>query len=607
MKSRLVTLVFIFIILPRTVTHAEDWVQDAHDAQRTGYTSEEPKTPWTWKWSFNGPDTNGGTGNHIYNAPFEARTISGGSNIYVPAGSRGIYALSKSNGQEIWHFTDASILATPAYHNGFVYAGGTNGTVYKINANTGTAQSLNIGNSISKAILFVDPFVFVVTDNGKLFKIDSTSLILVWSNPYVSNSTIATPASYSPSRDSIIFATDDLYVHAVKNSDGSRLWRVKPSDASITAGFPNDFEFGWPVIAEKHGIVFVRMRIEHDKMLTHGVFPSSQTATQELLTNSAGDQNLFALDLDDGTKAFIPAVGYGSTEDFINGNSYAAMGSQPVIKTWSNGDEVAYIHFRNGQRTGVDYRWDSHLGEMVLDSTTISGLPTGQLRFINSVRDEGGASYDKITDEQTPLTMAGNIIFNSHWAALSGHTINTTERNDDTKGLTLATKIKSTPLPNVMRAMRGPCENISKHTNASGMNYMTDGSRYFDGPGFFVYCNVADPPGWRFDPNQLTTGASNVYSAGFLPRYTYAADGLLVVEGNGGDISVFSHSGTIAPTVTAGPSPTPSRTPTPSPTPIPGDINGDTHVNAQDITALLLQLNFSIYQYNAIVANYGKY
>src|SRR5207237_644642 len=52
------------------------------------------------------------------------------------------------------------------------------------------------------------------------------------------------------------------------------------------------------------------------------------------------------------------------------------------------------------------------------------------------------------------------------------------------------------------------------------------------------------------------TPASSAYSQGILPRYTYVSDGLIVVEGNGGDLFVMKHSGTplnggVVPTVVA--------------------------------------------------------
>ncbi len=58
---------------------ASEWTQEAHDAQRTGFTLEEPQEPWSLAWTWNGPDANGGTGGHSYDAPRDAHTVTGGN------------------------------------------------------------------------------------------------------------------------------------------------------------------------------------------------------------------------------------------------------------------------------------------------------------------------------------------------------------------------------------------------------------------------------------------------------------------------------------------------------------------------------------------------
>ncbi len=74
-----------------------EWTQEAHDAQRTGFTIDEPAEPWTLAWSWNGPDANGGAGGHTYNAPKDAHTVTGGNFVYVPAGPAGLFGLRKSD------------------------------------------------------------------------------------------------------------------------------------------------------------------------------------------------------------------------------------------------------------------------------------------------------------------------------------------------------------------------------------------------------------------------------------------------------------------------------------------------------------------------------
>ncbi len=615
-KYRCKSILFITLVIYLFQTaqvFASDWSQDAGNAQRSGYTADDPglgsSINWKFLWSWNGADGNGGTGNHVYNAPKEARTVTGGNYIFVPAGNHGLYALTKSTGVPVWNTTATAFNGAPAYDAGFVYAGGANGLVYKINVLDGTFVTFNAQNPISKAILLVGQFVFAVTDDGHLYKVNTTTMTSAWANAYAANATVATLPSYSAKFDVVIFATDDLFVHAVNSSTGGVKWRVKPtvnspgdpfrSVATTINGTPvgTQFENGWPVIADNHEVVLLRMQLPPDYMLIHPgtttSFPSDQTVNQNWLRDNPQYKNLFALDLSTGTEKFIPAVGYGSTEDLISTQTegYGVMGTQPAVKVWPNGDEVAYMIFRNGQANPIDWRWDGHLGEMVLDNTTVPNLPTGNLRFIKSlVHKSEGDAYNDIVDEEVPITVAGNTVFNSHWAAAVGEMIDSASRNNKSAGLTFATGISTFRQPVFIRAIQTiSCKNTITHwtDSCTNLHYMTDGGRFFSGPAWWGYFGVSDPPGWKNDPALFNANSGTAYSAGFLPRYTYVANDLIVVEGNGGDIMVFKHSGTVAVSPSPIPVNSPSLTPTATLAFKNGDVNNDGKVDALDIKLTL--------------------
>lgn len=519
--------------VPTLPPPVSEWNQDAHDPQRTGYTPEDPKEPWTLLWTWNGPDSQGGTGNHFYNAPKDARTVIGGNHIYVPAGKTGLFALVLATGSPAWHLTNTGFNATPAYDpsTGDLYAGGTNGLFYKIDAASGKVlKTYQAGSPLNESMLLVGKYAYLVTDNGELHKVDINTMTRVWK--YTSGSTAATPPSYSASKNVIVFCTDDLYVHAVNNADGSQRWRVKPTPHN--AVFPYTFEGYWPVIADKHGIVFVRMNLGFDALWSGtlqgstggGVYPTTNQAIRQLLEANGGSlKNLFALSLDDGSESFVPAVGYGGVEDLLNGQPVLVTGPVPVIKLLPNGNEVAYSPFRNGQGNPPDGRWDSHMGEMVLDNSTVPGLVAGDMRFV-----QFDNSYTNITDEQTPLSAAGNSLFVAHWGA--SESVQIVDRSNNL-GLNFNKPITSQPNHPVIRRIQS-CSNFNPttHWTTCGLALMGD-NRYWDGPGWWVYWNVLDPP----------TPARSSYSEGILPRYTYVSNGLVIVEGNGGDLFVLRHSG----------------------------------------------------------------
>jgi hypothetical protein len=543
-QSKLLTFTLIlFLSSARFVagqTAVSEWTQDAHDAQRTGYTIEEPVEPWALLWSWNGPDASGGTGGHVYDAPPEARTVTGGSSIYVPAGGKGLFALAKQTGAQVWNIPSASFNAAPAYDsaNGWLFAGGADGKLYKINGSDGAIlQTYDAGSPLNKAVLLAGEFAYVVTDSGELHKVSMTDLSAAW--VYAANAPIATPPAYSPSRDAIIYATNDLFVHAVNNADGKVKWHVKPTPNR--AGFPYEMDGMWPVIAEKHGIVFVRMRLAHDALWSGpgkgSMYPTSNAETRALLESKPELKNLFALSLDTGAEAFVPAVGYGGVEALIKGKPYLDIGGVPVIRNLPDGTEAAYQVFRSGQGDPPDGRWDSHFGEMVLDDQMIPGLAAGDLRFIQTK-----GLYLHITDEQMPITMAGDTFFNAHWAASESAKI--LDRSAG-KGLTAADPIPTQRHPTVIRRMQA-CPNFDPvtHWTTCGLTLFEDG-RYWDGPGWWVYWNVIDP---------LTPRKDQADSAGILSRYTYVSDGLIVVQGNAGELSVFKY-GSSATAITQNPTP----------------------------------------------------
>jgi hypothetical protein len=538
-----------------------EWTQEAHDAQRTGYTAEEPQEPWSLAWTWNGADANGGTGGHTYNAPPDARTVTGGANLYVPAGAAGLFALRKTDGSQAWQLSTTAFNATPAYDpaTGYLYAGGADGKLYTIDGSTGSVLgTYTAGGALNKAMLLVGSSVYGLTDSGEMHKVNTGTMSRVW--VYTAGANTSTPAAYSAKAGVLIYCTADLYVHAVRDSDGGAQWRVKPT--SHTAADPYTFTGYWPVVAEQHGEVFVRLNLGADALWSGagqgtsggGVYPLTNADTRTLLqSNNGALENLFALDLKDGSPKFIPAVGYGGVEYRPNGSSslFLQSGPAPVVKVNGDGSEVAYIPFRSGQGNPPDGRWDSHMGEMMLDNTTIPGLAAGDLRFVDFPN-----SYVKITDEQTPFTMAGSTLLHAHWGASES-----TKILDRSAGLGLnaSAPITSQAHPAVIRRQQ-PCAsfNPQTHQTTCGLTLFGDG-RYWSGPGFWEYWNVMDPP----------TPSGSSYSAGLLPRYTYVSDGMIVVEGNGGDLSVFHYAGgsSPAPTATSVATSIPAKTSTPAPRP----------------------------------------
>jgi len=143
-----------------------------------------------------------------------------------------------------------------------------------------------------------------------------------------------------------------------------------------------------------------------------------------------------------------------------------------------NGKDVVYTIVR--AKHAYDPRWDSHFGEMVLDSSTVSGMQGGDVRFIAYDWPPGATDPFLLTDEQPNVSMAGDHLFGGHWEA--GLALRILDRSDG-RG-SFANKITSQRLASVVTSqdVPGACAFSPTHYCSGGL----EGGRYYDW-GFYIY------------------------------------------------------------------------------------------------------------------------
>ena len=359
--------------------------QDRHDYYGTGSGPTDPAEPLGIGFWWNGPDSSGGSTGHTYTAPIEARSVCGNGQIYFPAGASGMYAVALSstgfNPAAAWHSTAATFRATPAYEplTNCVFAGGSDGLLYKLNASTGATVATYTagGGALRKFVTIVGVYVYVVGFDGKLHKVHVGTMRAAWvytptlvtvTNPISGMGHGSTPAVYSPSRDVLVYCTDDLFVHAVNNADGSLKWRVKPT-TQTAGGVLNTsnwdggvtFERGWPVVADRHGFVLLRLQIPGipylqgvNTGLAHNIAYTDQGSIQTFLNSNALYQNVFAMKLDDGSAAsFIPAVLYGYMETGARSTNFGS----PTAVSQSGTATTVTISSTTGMSVGSIVEW----------------------------------------------------------------------------------------------------------------------------------------------------------------------------------------------------------------------------------------------------------
>lgn len=513
---------------PTPIGAVQEWTQFGHDAQKTGWTPQSVATPWKYKWQWNGAGADGKRQAGHLSVARNVQPITGGGRIYMIAADT-VYAFDKNNGSALWTRGGiGSLTSTPAYYNGNIFIASNNNNLYKLNATTGAIISqYTAAAPLRDSVLQNGNFIYTVSTAGILYKIDSSTMAKVWE--YAGGSPGATSVSYSSSRNILVYVTQDLFVHAVNNNDGIRKWRVKPtqrtySTASTTSDYTEALN-GWPVIAEQHGLVFIRYRLEWDTLWAWSPYPTTNAQIKTNLTNQPNQQVVFPLSLDTGAQSFVAAVGNGGAGD--GGN--LPMGTQPVVRT-VGGQEVAYIIWRNGQTCATgwcDGREDATMGEMVLDNTTVSGYTAGDVRFVRFI--------DIQTDEMMNITMSNDIIFHSHWL------INAAEKVTDrsaSRGSTYTNPIVTTDAPFVIwRQVYCPPTN----TQCNPLNY-PGGTGFTYGPSncpfdaVHRYCSAG----------LYSYGDQRAYPAGFYEYhndsnsgstpFTIVSDGLVLVKTNDGAI-----------------------------------------------------------------------
>ncbi|MFZ5857670.1 MAG: PQQ-binding-like beta-propeller repeat protein [Chloroflexota bacterium] len=436
MKSRAFFSILIVALLlshggPRNIstvqaaTAASEWTQFGHDAQRTHFNSSSVAPPWRLKWIWNGANASGAVSSGKIRLPRNSQPVTGNGRVYIAAGAYGVYAIDNATGNTIWKraFQNDAILSTPAYDaaTDTLYVLSREGVLYRLKASNGGVYSAKYSTGARSSLPLPPALVGnrVYFSMGRyVYAVDKRTMALLWR--YDTGSTVETPPAYSVSRNRIVVVARNLFVHAINATDGTRAWRVKPTP--LTAGEPgSNSNFasprnGWPVIAEQNGIVFIRYRIDWQTLWNWSTDLDTNAEMRQYLINNPSEQALYALDLDNGAASFTPNVGNGGFGD----GGYLPMGPLPVIKRFADNTEVAYVVIRGGCAPSVDpascdSRWDSHLGEMVLDNTTVSGYSAGQVRFIRNTFFP--------TDEQPFLSMAGDHLFAAHWEAGIAHRI----------------------------------------------------------------------------------------------------------------------------------------------------------------------------------------
>lgn len=511
-ESPTVTSTYVDIDQP-VVSGGSDWPQLGYSPQRTSYFPTEVAWPWKVKWVWNGPAT-GDDGapplDHL-KLPKGVQPITGGGLLYVGHNDGFVRAISDANGEQVWISQDlgGAVINTGAYDGGTdaVYFGAQNGKFYMLDAQTGEQKRVvDLRGSIDMAPLLAGGAIYVGSQSGILYALDKNTLEQRWS--YDAEAALVASPAYSANHGGlVIILAENKSVIALAARDGKIQWK-RDVNADVDPVRGTVFADTFPVVSDANDIVVVRSFLSWEKIWQpDGGAPTTAAEIREFLTENPTYQSLFVLNLADGSSRFVAPVLIGGIG---NGGDLEAPPPQVVIKQMADGSEIAYLLWRNRQSctSFCDGRSDNTLGEM--------DLGTGNIRFVQDHKDEGNMRMP--TDEQSPLSMAGEMLFHAHWQLLGALKI---IDPSSTLGGTITDPIRTQELSPVLNTLaEGQCGSRSNHYCGNGMT--SPGESYSVDPGFYVY-HAADR---IYDMYWTTPVRSAVISNGTI--YWKSVDGAII-------------------------------------------------------------------------------
>jgi outer membrane protein assembly factor BamB len=412
------------LMLVSTYVSAEDWPTAAHNAARTGRTSENiSSSTFTEKWnkSFS-----------YENIVTVAQVVTGGGRAYIgtlgrddQTGSYGgkIHALSPSNGADIWTYSDlkggiAHTLTYDPYMGGTVIGASTLGEVVALDAATGQLRwkyDAGVGG-FSVCPTVADSTILLGSRDGNFYALNLDGK-LKWKR------NIGVPISNTAAaEDGVVYFMDEsIRAHALFIANGSYI-----------SGWPTDRLHGgtarhyWPVIAGNYVLFRVApahqynwteiesiMGADRSSVLSPYCPDPNQEIIGHLNTNSGKhDQTLFVLNRSDGTKVATASATHVGGSGSVN--------APPVIRT--NGDII--VEYRTKCSMWDDSGWVNPFSAMgILDPSTghIAQIVPSNLTS-NHV---AWGHFWIIADESSSFSVAGEKLFCSHQGNFGGLDFNT--------------------------------------------------------------------------------------------------------------------------------------------------------------------------------------
>jgi outer membrane protein assembly factor BamB len=131
--------------------------------------------------------------------------------VYIGLLNGSVYALDAHTGSKLWGYaTGGHVTSSPAVANGVVYVGSFDDNVYALDASTGALLwSYATGNSVQSSPAVANGVVYVGSDDGNVYALNAQTGGELWSYTTVAN-VYSSPAVVN---GVVYFGSDDLGYH----------------------------------------------------------------------------------------------------------------------------------------------------------------------------------------------------------------------------------------------------------------------------------------------------------------------------------------------------------------------------------------------------------
>jgi outer membrane protein assembly factor BamB len=214
-RTRLTPLlsVFFLILLLGLVAlplASAEWPMYHSDASHSGVGAGNSTVSSALLWKH-------GTANQIWSSPAVV-----GDFVYIGSSDGSVYALNASTGSTVWTFaTGGEVRSSPAVVGGTVYFGSMDDKVYALSASTGSLiWSYTTGNDTDSSPAVFGGIVYIGSLDGKVYALNATSGFLVWS--YTTGSVVV--SSPAVAGGLVYIGSMDRSLYALNASTGAFVW-----------------------------------------------------------------------------------------------------------------------------------------------------------------------------------------------------------------------------------------------------------------------------------------------------------------------------------------------------------------------------------------------